>query len=127
MQVYKAVLRNSGKVAAVKVQRPGIESAIGMDFYLLRILTGVVDDRVAFLTTNVTALLDDFAVRVYEEVRHLAPATCPVLRLPPGTDPSRDRPAIDESWGHRFGVIGRGRITGVDMIGGDFGTGPARR
>ena len=99
MQVYKAVLRNSGKVAAVKVQRPGIESAIGMDFYLLRILTRVVDDRVALLTTNVTALLDDFADRVYEEVRHLASATYPVLRLPPGTHQPRDRPAIDDSSG----------------------------
>lgn len=35
-QVYKAQLKYSGQVVAVKVQRPGIEEAIGLDFYLLR-------------------------------------------------------------------------------------------
>ncbi|RZS12608.1 hypothetical protein BHM03_00044091 [Ensete ventricosum] len=35
-QVYKAQLKCSGQVVAIKVQRPGIEEAIGLDFYLLR-------------------------------------------------------------------------------------------
>ncbi|PQM34610.1 putative aarF domain-containing protein kinase [Prunus yedoensis var. nudiflora] len=35
-QVYKAQLKYSGQVVAVKVQRPGIEEAIGLDFYLIR-------------------------------------------------------------------------------------------
>ncbi|KAF3944623.1 hypothetical protein CMV_028925 [Castanea mollissima] len=35
-QVYKAQLKYSGQIVAVKVQRPGIEEAIGLDFYLIR-------------------------------------------------------------------------------------------
>ena len=59
----------------------------------------------ALLTTNVTALLDDFADRVYEEVRHPAPATWhlpPVLSCACHLTPtclSRNRPAIDDSSG----------------------------
>ncbi|XP_022632655.1 protein ACTIVITY OF BC1 COMPLEX KINASE 3, chloroplastic isoform X2 [Vigna radiata var. radiata] len=35
-QVYKAQLKYSGRLVAVKVQRPAIEEAIGLDFYLIR-------------------------------------------------------------------------------------------
>ncbi|KAF3446971.1 hypothetical protein FNV43_RR12151 [Rhamnella rubrinervis] len=35
-QVYKAQLKYSGQIVAVKVQRPAIEEAIGLDFYLIR-------------------------------------------------------------------------------------------
>eukprot|EP00850_Spirogloea_muscicola_P018939 SM000179S03411 [mRNA] locus=s179:170051:173945:+ [translate_table: standard] len=69
-QVYKATLRSSGASVAVKVQRPGIEVAVSLDFYLLRGLCGLVDRYVDTLTTNVVGLLDEFAGRVYQELNY---------------------------------------------------------
>jgi len=39
--VYQARLPSSGKVVAVKVQRPGVQAAISLDIYILRFLAGV--------------------------------------------------------------------------------------
>ncbi|KAG6408509.1 hypothetical protein SASPL_131522 [Salvia splendens] len=41
-QVYQARLRSSGKVVAIKVQRPGVRAAISLDILILRFLAGVV-------------------------------------------------------------------------------------
>ena len=35
-QVYRAVLRETGEVVAVKVQRPGVQSLVSKDLYVLR-------------------------------------------------------------------------------------------
>lgn len=70
-QVYKAVLRTTGEDVAVKVQRPGIEEAVGLDFYLVRGLTLLVDHYVDIITSNVTDLLDEFARRVYQELNYV--------------------------------------------------------
>lgn len=43
LQVYKGVLRETGELVAVKVQRPGIGESIAVDMLLLRRLMGVVD------------------------------------------------------------------------------------
>jgi hypothetical protein len=43
MQVYKGVLRETGELVAVKVQRPGIGESIAVDMLLLRRLMAVVD------------------------------------------------------------------------------------
>ncbi|CAN0898765.1 Protein ACTIVITY OF BC1 COMPLEX KINASE 3, chloroplastic [Linum grandiflorum] len=45
-QVYKAQLKSSGQIVAVKVQRPGIEEVIGLDFYLVRGLGGLINKYV---------------------------------------------------------------------------------
>ena len=42
-QVYKGVLRETGDVVAVKVQRPGIGESIAVDMLLLRRLMAAVD------------------------------------------------------------------------------------
>eukprot|EP00271_Cylindrocystis_brebissonii_P006513 TRINITY_DN19291_c0_g1_i1.p1 TRINITY_DN19291_c0_g1~~TRINITY_DN19291_c0_g1_i1.p1 ORF type:complete len:841 (-),score=133.50 TRINITY_DN19291_c0_g1_i1:1980-4502(-) len=73
-QVYKATLRSDNRTVAVKVQRPGIVTAIGLDFFLLRGITVLVDKYVDTLTTNVSALLDDFATRVYQELNYVQEA-----------------------------------------------------
>lgn len=80
-QVYKAVLRTTGEDVAVKVQRPGIEEAVGLDFYLVRGLTLLVDRYVDIITSNVTDLLDEFARRVYQELNYVQVYYCCLLNL----------------------------------------------
>lgn len=74
-QVYKARLRYSEEVVAVKVQRPGIEEAIGLDFYLIRGLGFFINKYVDFITSDVVALIDEFAGRVYQELNYVQ--VCP--------------------------------------------------
>lgn len=78
-QVYKAVLRSSGETVAVKVQRPGIEEQVGLDFYLVRGLTILVDRYFSIITSNVTDLLDEFARRVYQELNYVQVHSCNML------------------------------------------------
>lgn len=70
-QVYKAQLRSTGEIVAVKVQRPYIEEAVALDFYLLRGICGLVDKYVDVVTSDVVALLDEFARRVYQELNYV--------------------------------------------------------
>ncbi|KAL6865024.1 hypothetical protein ACP4OV_016175 [Aristida adscensionis] len=70
-QVYKARLKYSGKLVAVKVQRPGIEDAIGQDFYLLRGLGFLINKYVDIVTSDVVALMDEFARRVFQELNYV--------------------------------------------------------
>lgn len=70
-QVYKAQLKYSGMDVAVKVQRPGIEEAIGLDFFLIRGIGGLVNKYVGIITTDVVALIDEFARRVYQELNYV--------------------------------------------------------
>eukprot|EP00252_Welwitschia_mirabilis_P027876 TRINITY_DN9751_c0_g1_i1.p1 TRINITY_DN9751_c0_g1~~TRINITY_DN9751_c0_g1_i1.p1 ORF type:complete len:708 (-),score=132.45 TRINITY_DN9751_c0_g1_i1:408-2531(-) len=73
-QVYKACLRYSGQTVAVKVQRPGIQEAIGLDFYLVRNLGIFINKYVDIVTTDVVALVDEFASRVYQELNYVQEA-----------------------------------------------------
>ena len=75
-QVYKAILRGTGETVAVKVQRPGIEEQVGLDFYLVRGLTILIDRYVDIITSNVTDLLDEFARRVYQELNYVQVRPC---------------------------------------------------
>ncbi|XP_052188986.1 protein ACTIVITY OF BC1 COMPLEX KINASE 3, chloroplastic isoform X2 [Diospyros lotus] len=70
-QVYKARLKYSGQVVAVKVQRPGIEEAIGLDFYLIRGVGFLVNKYVDIISSDVVALIDEFARRVYQELNYV--------------------------------------------------------
>lgn len=70
-QVYKAQLKHSGQIVAVKVQRPGIEEAIGLDFYLIRGLGFLVNKYVDIISSDVVALIDEFASRVYQELNYV--------------------------------------------------------
>ncbi|KAJ0764001.1 putative ABC-type Cd(2+) transporter [Helianthus annuus] len=70
-QVYKAQLKYSGQFVAVKVQRPGIEEAIGLDFYLIRGLGFLINKYVDFISSDVVALIDEFARRVYQELNYV--------------------------------------------------------
>ncbi|BAT97660.1 hypothetical protein LR48_Vigan11g068600 [Vigna angularis] len=70
-QVYKGQLKYSGKLVAVKVQRPDIEEAIGLDFYLIRGLGFLINKYVNFITSDVVALVDEFARRVFQELNYV--------------------------------------------------------
>ncbi|XP_071685763.1 protein ACTIVITY OF BC1 COMPLEX KINASE 3, chloroplastic-like [Rutidosis leptorrhynchoides] len=70
-QVYKAQLKYSEQYVAVKVQRPGIEEAIGLDFYLIRGLGFFINKYVDVVTSDVVALIDEFARRVYQELNYV--------------------------------------------------------
>lgn len=70
-QVYKARLRYSNQLVAVKVQRPGIEEAIGVDFYLIRGLGILINKYVDIITSDVVALIDEFARRVFQELNYV--------------------------------------------------------
>ncbi|GMY29039.1 protein ACTIVITY OF BC1 COMPLEX KINASE 3, chloroplastic [Fagus crenata] len=70
-QVYKAQLKYSGQVVAVKVQRPGIEEAIGLDFYLIRAIGFLINKYVDIISSDVVALIDEFASRVYQELNYV--------------------------------------------------------
>ncbi|KAL6576609.1 Protein ACTIVITY OF BC1 COMPLEX KINASE 3, chloroplastic [Orobanche minor] len=70
-QVYKAKLKYSGQVVAVKVQRPGIEEAVGLDFYLIRGLGFLINKYVDTVSSDVVAIIDEFARRVYQELNYV--------------------------------------------------------
>lgn len=66
-QVYKAKL-HSGETVAVKVQRPGIAQGIAIDMYILRSLAGWAMSTFKFIRSNLKAILDEFASRIFEEM-----------------------------------------------------------
>jgi len=68
-QVYKAVLKATGEIVAVKVQRPGVLETVSLDLYLAREL-GFLARNIPALTDriDVVALLDEFAFRFYQEL-----------------------------------------------------------
>ena len=68
-QVYKATLRDSGDVVAVKIQRPGVLETVSLDLYLAREI-GMFVRNIPALVQRVdpVALLDEFAYRFYQEL-----------------------------------------------------------
>jgi len=68
-QVYKAVLRKTGEIVAVKVQRPAVLETVSLDLYLAREL-GLFARNIPALVERLDAveLLDEFAFRFYQEL-----------------------------------------------------------
>lgn len=79
-QVYKAQLRETGEVVAVKVQRPGVLEGISRDLFLLRqgarafqVLPSVQSDLVG--------LIDTWAIRFFDELDYVQEvAICNLFR-----------------------------------------------
>jgi aarF domain-containing kinase len=68
-QVYKATLRDSGDVVAVKIQRPGVLETVSLDLYLAREIGTFVRIIPALVERfDPVALLDEFAYRFYQEL-----------------------------------------------------------
>ncbi|KAK3240125.1 hypothetical protein CYMTET_50009 [Cymbomonas tetramitiformis] len=69
-QVYKGILRATGDEVAVKVQRPYVLETVSVDLYVIRRL-GMALREVPSFTTDVVALLDEFAMRFFEELDYV--------------------------------------------------------
>jgi len=66
-QVYKGVLKETGDIVAVKVQRPAVLETVSVDLYVLRKI-GMFLKRFPAITTDVVGLLDEWAARFFEEL-----------------------------------------------------------
>jgi predicted unusual protein kinase regulating ubiquinone biosynthesis (AarF/ABC1/UbiB family) len=70
--VYKGVLRSTGEIVAVKVQRPGIGESIAVDMLLLRRLMAAVDKNLPQVSQPLVPLVDEFAARLFAELDYVA-------------------------------------------------------
>ncbi|MBW4553934.1 MAG: AarF/ABC1/UbiB kinase family protein [Aphanocapsa sp. GSE-SYN-MK-11-07L] len=66
-QVYKGKLP-TGEVVAVKVQRPGLAESITLDIYILRGLAVWAQKTFPSIRSDLPAILDEFASRLFEEM-----------------------------------------------------------
>ncbi|GBO51739.1 ubiquinone biosynthesis monooxygenase UbiB [Pseudanabaena sp. lw0831] len=66
-QVYKGKLK-TGELVAIKVQRPDIAAGIALDMYILRGIAVWLKKTFKFVRTNLAAILDEFASRIFEEM-----------------------------------------------------------
>lgn len=76
-QVYRAKLRSSGEIVALKVQRPGCEEIIALDLFILRWWARQVRDVLAVLfgrDLDFVSVIDDFGEIIYREIDYVAEA-----------------------------------------------------
>lgn len=66
-QVYKARLRQSGRVVAVKVQRPGVQAAISLDIFILHFIAGLIRKAGKF-NTDLQAVVDEWASSLFRVI-----------------------------------------------------------
>jgi predicted unusual protein kinase regulating ubiquinone biosynthesis (AarF/ABC1/UbiB family) len=66
-QVYKGKLK-TGELVAIKVQRPDIAAGIALDMYILRGISVWLRKTFKFVRTDLAAILDEFASRIFEEM-----------------------------------------------------------
>jgi predicted unusual protein kinase regulating ubiquinone biosynthesis (AarF/ABC1/UbiB family) len=66
-QVYKGKLK-TGELVAIKVQRPDIAAGIALDMYILRGIATWLKKTFKFVRTDLAAILDEFASRIFEEM-----------------------------------------------------------
>ncbi|MBW4682918.1 MAG: AarF/ABC1/UbiB kinase family protein [Microcoleus vaginatus WJT46-NPBG5] len=66
-QVYKGKLK-TGETVAVKVQRPGLAESITLDVYILRRLAGWAQRNMKQVRSDLVAIADEFAARLFEEM-----------------------------------------------------------
>jgi predicted unusual protein kinase regulating ubiquinone biosynthesis (AarF/ABC1/UbiB family) len=71
-QVYKGILRETGELVAVKVQRPAIGESIAVDMLLLRRLMAAVDKNLPQVSQPLVPLVDEFAARLFAELDYVA-------------------------------------------------------
>jgi len=69
-QVYKGKLKSNGAVVAVKVQRPAVLETVSIDLFVLR-RVGLFLRTVEGFNTDLVALLDEWAMRFFEELDYV--------------------------------------------------------
>ena len=67
LQVYKAKIKNSDKLVAVKVQRPGVRESIALDVYIMRFFAAQIG-RFRKLNSDLPSLLDEWAGSLFREL-----------------------------------------------------------
>jgi predicted unusual protein kinase regulating ubiquinone biosynthesis (AarF/ABC1/UbiB family) len=69
VQVYKAVLRDTGESVAIKVQRPKVEPTIVRDLFIFRSLAGIINPIAqSRLGCNAALIVDEFGEKLMEEL-----------------------------------------------------------
>ncbi|ELS02959.1 putative unusual protein kinase [Xenococcus sp. PCC 7305] len=68
-QVYKGKLK-TGEVVAVKVQRPDLMRRIALDIFIMRSLASWVQNNIKQVRSNLIAITDELAERIFEEVNY---------------------------------------------------------
>ncbi|GAB4538275.1 MAG: AarF/ABC1/UbiB kinase family protein [Pleurocapsa sp.] len=68
-QVYRGKLK-TGEEVAVKVQRPDLTRRIALDIYIMRSIAGWVQDNVKQVRSNLRAIIDELAERIFEETNY---------------------------------------------------------
>jgi len=66
-QVYKGKLK-TGEDVAVKVQRPDLIGDISLDVYIMRSLAGWAQNNFKAIRSDLIAIIDEFAGRIFEEM-----------------------------------------------------------
>lgn len=66
-QVYKGKLK-TGEEVAVKVQRPDLIGDISLDVYIMRSLAGWAQNNFKAIRSDLIAIIDEFAGRIFEEM-----------------------------------------------------------
>ncbi|MCW6035530.1 AarF/ABC1/UbiB kinase family protein [Spirulina subsalsa FACHB-351] len=66
-QVYKGRLK-TGEIVAVKVQRPDLIRRITLDVYIMRSLAAWAQKNIKRLRSDLIAITDEFAARIFEEM-----------------------------------------------------------
>ncbi|BAQ59652.1 ubiquinone biosynthesis monooxygenase UbiB [Geminocystis sp. NIES-3708] len=69
-QVYRGRLK-SGEEVAIKVQRPDLVRRITLDIYIMRTLAGWVKQNVKRVRSDLVAITDELAERIFEEMNYL--------------------------------------------------------
>jgi predicted unusual protein kinase regulating ubiquinone biosynthesis (AarF/ABC1/UbiB family) len=69
-QVYQGRLKTGEKVA-VKVQRPDLARRITLDIYIMRSLAGWVQKNLKRVRSNLIAITDELASRIFEEMNYV--------------------------------------------------------
>ena len=68
-QVYKGKLK-TGEEVAIKVQRPDLLRRITIDLYILRKIAAFGTNKVKRIRSDLVAILDEFANRIFEEMNY---------------------------------------------------------
>ena len=66
-QVYRARLRGSGEIVAVKIQRPNLHETIALDSIILRRLASVIG-TVFGVRSDLAGMMDELVGRIFEEI-----------------------------------------------------------
>ena len=72
-QVYKGKLK-TGETVAVKVQRPDLWQRITLDIYIMRTLASWAQQNIQRLRSDLIAITDELAARVFEEMNYVQEA-----------------------------------------------------